>query len=91
MNVIIAVPIPDDLPPQLEQKARTAGMDRDQYVRDIVSRDLEGPRPLDEILRSFRDEAAASGIPDADLLNLFQNARAAPLDDVRPRGLIPTP
>ncbi|MEZ5361475.1 MAG: hypothetical protein R2748_03815 [Bryobacterales bacterium] len=61
MSVIVTVPIPDGSGgPAFEQKACTAGMDRDQYVRVIVIRDLEGPRPLDYILRSFRDEATAS-------------------------------
>jgi hypothetical protein len=78
MGVIVTVPIPDDLLSRLEQKARKAGMDRDQYVRGIVARELEGPRPLDEILRDFRNEAAASGMSDEELLNPLHCARSTP-------------
>ena len=41
-------PVPDVLTiliPLLEQKARIAGLDSEQYLRSIVSRDLMGPKP----------------------------------------------
>lgn len=75
MSVTIEVPIPDDLVPLLEQKARGAGLDPDAYVRAIVSRDLTGPRRLDEVLSAFRAQVAASGISDAELSDLFSAAR----------------
>jgi hypothetical protein len=56
MSMTVEVPIPDDLIPRLEQKARSAGLDREQYVRALVSRDLAGPRAFDEILGGFREE-----------------------------------
>ena len=64
MSMTVQVAIPDDLIPRLEQKARSAGLDREQYVRALVSRDLTGPRTFDEILGGFREEVAASGISD---------------------------
>ena len=42
MSVTIEVQLPDDLIPLLEHKARGAGLDREQYLRSIVSRDLTG-------------------------------------------------
>ena len=75
MSMSIEVPIPDDLIPRLEQKARNAGLDREQYVRALVSRDLAGPRTFDEILGGFREEVAASGISDLELDQLFDSAR----------------
>ena len=75
MSMSIEVPIPDDLIPRLEQKARNAGLDREQYVRALVSRDLAGPRTFDEILGGFREEVAASGISDLELEQLFDSAR----------------
>ena len=75
MSMTVQVPIPDDLIPRLEQKARIAGLDREQYVRALVSRDLAGPRTLDEILGGFREEVSASGISDPELDQLFESAR----------------
>lgn len=75
MSMTVQVPIPDDLIPRLEQKARSAGLDREQYVRAIVSRDLAGPRTFDEILGGFREEVSASGISDSELDQLFERAR----------------
>ena len=75
MSMTIEVSIPDDMIPRLEQKARSAGLDREQYVRDLVSRELAGPRTFDEILGGFRDDVAASGISDSELDQLFDSAR----------------
>jgi hypothetical protein len=75
MSMTVEVPIPDDLIPQLEQKARSAGLDREQYVRALVSRDLAGPRTFDEILGGFREEISSSGITDPELDQLFESAR----------------
>jgi hypothetical protein len=75
MSITVEVPIPDDLVLRLEQKARNAGLDREQYVRDLVSRDLAGPKSFDEILGGFRKEVAASGTSDSELDRLFESAR----------------
>ena len=72
MSMTVEVPIPDDLIPRLEQKARSAGLDREQYVRALVSRDLAGPRSFDEILGGFREEVVVSGMPDSELDELFE-------------------
>lgn len=75
ISMTVQVPIPDDLILRLEQKARSVGLDREQYVRDLVSRDLAGPKTFDEILGGFREEVAASGISDPELDQLFESAR----------------
>ncbi|MBM3726226.1 MAG: hypothetical protein FJW40_12465 [Acidobacteria bacterium] len=79
----VEVPIPDDLMPRLEQRARSAGLDREQYVCALVSRDLAGPRTFDEILGGFREEIAASGISDSELDQLFDSARKDSLAERR--------
>lgn len=75
ISMTIEVSIPDDMISRLEQKARSAGLDREQYVRALVSRELAGPRTFDEILGGFRDEVTASGISDSELEHLFDSAR----------------
>ncbi len=75
MSVTIEVQLPDDLIPLLEQRARGAGLDRQQYLRSIVSRDLTGPRRLDDILGAFRHQVSETGMSDAELFDLFDAAR----------------
>jgi hypothetical protein len=75
MSLTIQVPIPDDLVPRLEERARTLGVDGEQYVRAIVSRALTGPRTFDEIVSGLRQEVAASGISDEELDDLLESAR----------------
>lgn len=75
MSMTVEIPIPDDLIPRLEQKARSAGLDREQYVWALVSRDLAGPGTFDEILAGFREDVASSGISDPELDQLFESAR----------------
>jgi len=75
MSVTIQVPIPDDLLPVLERRARGAGLEREQYVSQVLFRELKGPPALDEVLAGFRGEVAASRISDEELDELFTVAR----------------
>jgi hypothetical protein len=75
MSVTIEVPIPDELLPILERKARRAGLKREEYVTALVSRDLSAPKALDEVLAAFREQVAGSGISDNELSALFAAAR----------------
>ena len=61
---------------RVHQKARVAGLDREQYLRSIVSRDLMGPGRLDEVLGAFRNDVAISGVSDEELSDLFAASRA---------------
>lgn len=71
----INVPIPDDLVPLLEQKARNAGLKREEYIGAILSRELNAPQTLSDVLAGFRSQVAASGIADRELDELFRTAR----------------
>jgi hypothetical protein len=75
MSTAIAVPIPDELAARLDQRASSAGLERDQYLLALLSRDLSGPRTFDEILSGFRKEVSASGVSDRELDALFESAR----------------
>lgn len=83
MGMTIEVPIPDELLPRLEQRARSAGLDRDQYLLSLLSRDLLGPRTFDEILSGFREDVAASGMSDSELDELLESARRDTRQDSR--------
>lgn len=75
MSLTIKFPIPDELIPVLERKARTAGLDREEYVGIIVSRELKAPQTLDDVLAGFREQVSASGITDRELDDLFSAVR----------------
>jgi hypothetical protein len=75
MSLTIKVPIPDDLVPVLERKARSAGLEREEYAGAILSRELNAPQTLDEVLAAFREQVSASGITDPELDELFRTAR----------------
>lgn len=75
MSLTIKVPIPDDLIPVLERKARSVGLGREEYVTTLVSRDLEAPQTLDEVLAAFREQVSTSGVTDPELDEMFKAAR----------------
>ena len=75
MSVNIQVPIPDELIPCLEERAQNAGLKREQYLSELLSRELSSPVNLDEILATFRAEVKSSAISDSDLTDLFKLAR----------------
>ncbi|HEU0138784.1 MAG TPA: hypothetical protein VFQ79_03700 [Bryobacteraceae bacterium] len=75
MSVTIEIPISDELLSSLDRKAREAGMNREEYLRALVARDLSGSKTLDEVLGAFRDQVATSGMSDAQIDELFSTAR----------------
>jgi hypothetical protein len=79
MNLTIKIQIPDDLVPVLEHRARCAGLEREDYIGAVVSRELNAAATLDEVLAAFRKQVSATGITDRELDNLFTTAR----DEVR--------
>lgn len=75
MSLKIEVPIPDDLGPELARRARTAGLDIADYAAAVLTRDLKARARLAEILASFREQVASSGLADSELDELFTTAR----------------
>ena len=76
MSITIQVPIPEELILNLEQRAQNAGLQREQYLTQLFTRELSSPPGLDEILSGFRSEVKASGISDSELTDLFNQERA---------------
>lgn len=76
MSVVLEIAIPDELIDALEHRAQSAGLNREQYVSTLVTRELSADRTIDEILAPFRAQVAASGITDEELDELFRTARA---------------
>ncbi|PYV16141.1 MAG: hypothetical protein DMG07_08385, partial [Acidobacteria bacterium] len=80
----IEIPIPEDLLKLVDDRARNAGLKREEYIRAVLSKDVTGEPSLSEILAPFRDQVAASGISDEELARLFSGARE---DSYRERKL----
>ena len=75
MSVTIEIPIPEELIPNLEKRAQNAGLNREQYLSELLSRELSSTASLDDVLSRFRTEVKASGITDGELSDLFLAAR----------------
>jgi len=59
----------------LERKAQTAGLNWEEYVSAALSRELNTPRTLNDVLAGFRTQVIANGISDRELDRLFSAAR----------------
>lgn len=75
MKHTIEVPISSDLLRVIDARAKCAGLSREEYIRMVLSRDVNDSLTLARVLAPFRAEVAASGIPDEDLNILFEQAR----------------
>jgi hypothetical protein len=75
MTRTIEIPLPEELLRLVDEKAQSAGLKRDAYIRAILSKDVTGEASISEILSSFRTQVASSGIGDAELDSLFSEAR----------------
>lgn len=86
MTRTIEIPIPEDLLKLVDDRARNAGLKREEYIRAVLSKDVTGEPSLSEILAPFRDQVAASGISDEELARLFSGAREDSYRDRKPEG-----
>jgi hypothetical protein len=75
MTRTIEIALPEELLRLVDEKARTAGLPREVYIRAILSKDVSGKPSITEILAPFRDQVAGSGISDEELDRLFSQAR----------------
>jgi len=75
MTRTIEIPFPEELLRRVDDKAHSSGLDRDTYIRAVLSKDVAGEPSISEILSSFRDQVAQSGIGDEELARLFSEVR----------------
>ncbi len=71
----IEVPIPDELLRLIDQRARRAGIERQEYIRAVLSRDVASGPSMSDVLAPLRKEVAASGMSDEEIEELFARAR----------------
>jgi hypothetical protein len=75
MTQTIEIPLPEELLRLVDEKAQSAGLKRDAYIRAVLSKDVTGEPSMSDVLSSFRAEVAGSGISDKELDRLFVEAR----------------
>jgi hypothetical protein len=85
MTQIIEIPVSEDLLKLIDQRARSAGLARAEYIRVVLSKEAKGELSIDDILAPFRDQVSASGIKDEELDSLFAQARADLYEAKNPR------
>src|ERR1039458_10735215 len=62
MTQTIELQIPEELLRLVDERAQTAGLPREAYIRAVLSKDVSGELSLSAILAPFRDQVAGSGI-----------------------------
>lgn len=75
MTQTIEIRLPEALLHLLDDKAHSIGLERDTYIRAVLSKHVAGEVSIGEILSSFRNQVADSGIGDDELDRLFLEAR----------------
>ena len=75
MTRTIEIPLSEELLRRVDEKAQSAGLERDVYIRAVLSKEVTGELSISEILSSFRDQVAASGTSDEELDRLFRETR----------------
>jgi hypothetical protein len=59
----------------VDEKAHSTGLQREAYIRAVLSKDVTGAPSISDLLASFRDQVAASGVTAEELDRLFAEAR----------------
>jgi hypothetical protein len=87
MTQTIELPIPEELLHLVDERARTAGLPREAYIRAVLSKEVSGEPSVGEILAPFRDQVTASGISEGALDRLFSQARDEAYLERKPRQI----
>jgi hypothetical protein len=75
MTQTIELPIPEELLRLVDERAQTAGLLREEYIRAVLLNVVSSGPSVSEILAPFRSQVAGSGISDQELDRLFAQAR----------------
>jgi hypothetical protein len=87
MTRTIELPLPEELLRLVDDRAQTAGLPREAYIRAVLSKDVSGEPSVSEILAPFRDQVAGSEISDEELDRLFSEARDESYRERSPRRI----
>lgn len=87
MTRTIEIPLPEELLRLVDEKAHSTGLERDDYIRAVLSKEVAGEPSISEILAPFRDQVANNGISDEELNRLFSETREESYRERRSRRI----
>jgi len=71
----VVLELKPDIEEALQKKAKANGFEVNVYLEKLIEKDVDQVKTLDEILAPFRREVEESGISDAELDALVEEAR----------------
>lgn len=75
----LSISLPPDAEARLRERARASGQDVDEYVRQLIARELDAPLSLAEAAEPVARAVEAAGVGDDELAAALIQAR----DDAR--------
>ena len=76
-TLTLTIQVPQNIGAILEQKAKNQGKDVAEYVEDLIEKDIDQKKTLDEIFAPIRKNFADSGMTEEDLDALIESERQA--------------
>ncbi len=76
-TMTLTIQVPQNIGAILEVKAKNQGKDVAEYVENLIEKDIESKKALDEILAPIRRNFAESGMTEDDLDALIESERQA--------------
>jgi Asp-tRNA(Asn)/Glu-tRNA(Gln) amidotransferase C subunit len=76
-TMTLTIQVPKNIGVVLEEKARNQGKDIAEYVENLIEKDIDRRKTLDEILAPLRKDFAESGMTEDDLGELIESERQA--------------
>ncbi len=76
-TMTLTIQVPQKIGAILEKKAKNQGRDVAEYVKNLIEKDIDGRKTLDEILAPIRKNFADSGMSEEDLDALIESERQA--------------
>ena len=73
----LTIQVPQKVGIVLEEKAKNQGKDVSSYIENLIEKDLNERKTLDEILAPIRRNFAESGMTEDDLDALIESERQA--------------
>lgn len=73
--MILTIELKPETEAKLKNRAVALGFDVDNYVENIIEKELNKPKTLDEIFAPVREEFEESGMTEIELDDLIYQAR----------------
>lgn len=76
-TMTLTIQVPENIGAILKEKAENQGKDVAEYVGNLIEKDIDSNKTLDEILAPIRKNFAESGMTEEDLDALIESERQA--------------